>query len=365
MRGTVVGVHLEKLPSGRWRAVVQHQGRKRSVTADTRGAAQQAGAAVLLSLGATPRMSVTLVDLLAGHLAQLDRAPGTVADYHYVLERLTTDAPDFLAGPAEQRLPVHFEALYGTLAGLGWSGHRLGRLHDLFSTAYQRAARHGWVAANPLRDVRRPAIQRAKIDPPDRSTLAMLIAAAPPDFALFLRLAATTGARRGELVGLQWADVDFDLATLRIARSLRYSSATGQTVGEGKTGSKGHRTVSIPVTLVPLLSDALEHHRRLAGQHDLPEPVWVFSHDAGVTPWRTDYPSLKFRRLRESCGVTGVRLHDLRHFVATEMLAAGMSPVATAARLGHTTPAVTLRTYAHWIPAADRDAADLLGGLIE
>jgi integrase len=56
--------------------------------------------------------------------------------------------------------------------------------------------------------------------------------------------------------------------------------------------------------------------------------------------------------------VTGVRLHDLRHFTATQMLASGLTPVQVAGRLGHADPATTLRVYSHWIPATDRQAAD-------
>jgi integrase len=361
-------MHLEKLPSGRWRAVVQHRGRKRSVSADDRREAERRGAQLLLSLGGAPDWSdiplSQLVDL-ALESAQGRLSETTLADYRYVRKKLERDAKTLLNRSAESIRPAMLEDTYRLLVEKGWSPTRINRAHDLFAKAYKRGIYNGWVTVNPVPIADRPRVHRREITPPDRDTLAKLIAAAPPDFALFLRLAATTGARRGELVGLQWADVDFERATLRIARSLRYSSSTGQTVGEGKTGSRGHRTVSIPGTVVPELRVMLEQVCQRARRHGLPDPVWVFSHDAGVTPWRTDYPTLKFRRLCANVGVSGVRLHGLRHFVATEMLAAGMSPVATAARLGHTTPAVTLRTYAHWIPATDKDAADLLGGLLE
>jgi integrase len=96
----------------------------------------------------------------------------------------------------------------------------------------------------------------------------------------------------------------------------------------------------------------------------LPSPEWVFSHDAGVNPWRPDYATHAFAALRKSLDLDGVRLHDLRHFVATQMLAAGDSPVQVAGRLGHSTPAVTMSTYAHWIQSQDAASAERLERLI-
>jgi integrase len=90
----------------------------------------------------------------------------------------------------------------------------------------------------------------------------------------------------------------------------------------------------------------------------------VFSHDAGVNPWRPDYATHAFAALRKSLDLDGVRLHDLRHFVATQMLAAGASAVQTAGRLGHSTPQVTLSTYGHWIRSHDQEMAERLERLI-
>ena len=104
--------------------------------------------------------------------------------------------------------------------------------------------------------------------------------------------------------------------------------------------------------------DVLRARQRTAAEeHELPEPLYVFSFDAGVTPWRPDYLSLAFGRLsgRE------FRLHDLRHYHATQLLAAGVPVTTVSKRLGHTSPAVTLNTYGHWLPEQDRDAADIIG----
>lgn len=94
---------------------------------------------------------------------------------------------------------------------------------------------------------------------------------------------------------------------------------------------------------------------KLAAEHGLPDPVYVFSFDAGATPWRPDYLLLAFGRLSKR----KVRLHDLHHH-ATQLLSADV-PVATVSkRLGHTSTAVTLNTYSHWLPEQDREAADVM-----
>ena len=71
-----------------------------------------------------------------------------------------------------------------------------------------------------------------------------------------------------------------------------------------------------------------------------------------------------FRRLCELEGLQGVRLHDLRHFVATQLLSAGVDVRTVAGRLGHRNAATTLNVYAHFLEQSDRAAADIMGKLI-
>ena len=74
--------------------------------------------------------------------------------------------------------------------------------------------------------------------------------------------------------------------------------------------------------------------------------------------------SRKFKRLCEQEGVPDVRLHDLRHFVATQLLSAGVDVRTVAGRLGHRNASTTLNVYAHFVEQSDRRAADVIGGII-
>jgi integrase len=92
--------------------------------------------------------------------------------------------------------------------------------------------------------------------------------------------------------------------------------------------------------------------------------AFVFS-DApdGTEPLRPDSTTRGFRALCARAGIEGVRLHDLRHYVATRLLSAGVDVRTVAGRLGHRNASTTLNVYAHFLPERDRDAADTLGKL--
>jgi len=102
---------------------------------------------------------------------------------------------------------------------------------------------------------------------------------------------------------------------------------------------------------------------RATSENELPAPRWLFSQDGGVTPWRPDYVTITLTRLRKSLGLDSVRLHDLRHFVATSMLSDGVPLATVSSRLGHARASTTLDRYSHWMPQQDQDAADRLVGL--
>jgi integrase len=145
---------------------------------------------------------------------------------------------------------------------------------------------------------------------------------------------------------------------------LAYAPESGVVQTEGKTGKAGHRVVAIDADLVAELKAHRVAQVEMALAAGLPKPVWVFSHDAGVTPWRPDHVSREFRRLRDKAGVPStVRLHDLRHFVATELLAAGVPLKVVSERLGHRQLSTTADTYGHYVPAADKEAADVMARL--
>jgi integrase len=190
----------------------------------------------------------------------------------------------------------------------------------------------------------------------------------------FYRLAAYTGARRGELLNLRWRDLDLDHGQVRITGSAAVIG--GQRI-EGTTKSGRSRTVSIDVETAQVMRD---HRKRQAEERQIVGPEWRGTDDyvfatAWGEPIHPDTVSSLMTTLinahnRPRNGdaptdpVSHARLHDLRHIHATTLLLAGVPVHVVAARLGHADPSITLRVYAHVISEQLAEAADIFARAI-
>jgi integrase len=185
-----------------------------------------------------------------------------------------------------------------------------------------------------------------------------------PRLAPLLMLAALTGMRRGELCALRWTDVDLERRELDMARSL--------VVVPGGTTEKTTKTDRFRIVALDNVGVALivchratveDWANRFVGEPDA--DAYVFSHAAdGSKPFRPDNVTGFFTRVRDSLGLYEVRLHDLRHFTATQLIGAGVDVRTVAGRLGHSDPSVTLRIYSHALEERDRAAADIMGRVL-
>lgn len=350
-------VHIEKLPNRKgWRAHVSVHGRRRSVTRRTRGEAVHAGAELELEMGgiATSR-GATVGELVAGHLAEANWSPTTMTDARRVVDKL----PDtFTRRPVRDVTPAIIDGLYRQLARDGWTAHRIRRAHMVLSVSFKDAARYGWCHHNPCTDANPPSPDQARIHAPDHQQVATILDHATSVFLVYLRVAVCTGARRGETVALRWDDVDLTAGEVLIARSIVSTAGGTYTERPTKTGAKAHRRLALDADVVTALRRHKAEQSDAAARRQLPAPEFVFSHDAGITPWRPDYVSREFRLTCAKAGVSGVRLHDCRHYVATTMLGDGEAAIDVAHQLGHSTVATTLSTYASYMPGRGRDSAE-------
>lgn len=365
---TVEVMHVRRLSSGHWRWIVQHKGERRAGTARSKPHAMLAGSQALVEMGADhpAATEATMGELLTAWQAEgLDRwSPTYAADVEHVCSHLPAA---FLARNIDSVDPSVIAQLQRTMAKQGWSGHRLQRLRGCLSGAFVMAVTYGWATRNPVRDVRAPHVDRSKAAAPPHDVVRELIATAPEGIRLFLRLASITGARRGELIALQWPDWDAATGTLTIARSVVQVAGSAPVLRDRtKTGRRGDRRQQLDDITVELIERHRAGQAAVALERRLPAPTFVFSHDAGASPWRPDYIGQAYRRHRATVeGGEGVRLHDLRHHVATARLQRGDSVADVAAWLGHATPATTLRVYSHVLPGAGRDAANQLADLLD
>jgi integrase len=244
---------------------------------------------------------------------------------------------------------------------------RARQIHAILSGAFATAIRWEWIDRNPAATAKLPKTRPRTAVSPDPADVAQVIAAARASgqdlLALYLWLAAVTGARRGELCGLHWADLDLQRGVIRIAHS--YSVAGGTKV---RKDTKTHQDRSLAIDEITTTVLA-ERHEAAADQLnrvgvELPPDSYVFSPDPlGEQPWNPDWVTHKVTEIARTAGVA-LNIKALRHYSASQLLAGGIDLRNTAARLGHGGGgATTLRHYADPVSEVDRRAAAYLAQL--
>lgn len=243
------------------------------------------------------------------------------------------------------------------------------RLHVTLRSALTWGVRKGRLGQNPAIYVDVPACPPTTVRGPETEELQHLLATAatgPGDFATFVRVAAATGRRREDVLGLVGADLRPDENAVIFERRAVLGGK-----GEGviiEALDKNGRAARVDVDsrtmddLTRLLADRTRRARDLGA-------VWtkrsfLFSDDIkGALPWRPDSTSREFRLLRDRAGLPDVTLHGLRHAHVTELLEAGMNVEAVALRVGDN-PNTIFSTYAHARRSADRRAAAIVDNLL-
>ena len=229
----------------------------------------------------------------------------------------------------------------------------------LIRAGLDRAVESGMLTANPWAAARLPRAKRRPPATPGRADLARLSECPQPRVRLLLILAGYTGARRGELLGLTWEQVDLRDGNLTIGASLDDSGGpnTVPVLKEPKTLS-GRRTIKLPdAALAELRLARLAANAEAVNLGRRIEALPVFANDDGSW-WAPDAASMAAQRALRALGLPG-SLHTLRHAHATLLLGGEgrISPHVVSRRLGHASVRVTLELYAHAIPADDSQAA--------
>ena len=192
---------------------------------------------------------------------------------------------------------------------------------------------------------------------------AFLTAAVEDRLSALWWLAVHTGMRRGELLALQWQDIDLDKKVLAVRRTLT-RGADGLTFGEPKSVS-GRRAIALPDICVEKLRNHRIHQleQRLQASSAWQETDLVFERGDG----RVLHPNTlsgTFMRLTKQAGLPRIRFHDLRHSAATLMLSNGVHPKIVQERLGHSDISMTLNRYSHVSMDMQREASDQLAELL-
>jgi len=233
------------------------------------------------------------------------------------------------------------------------------QIHWILRGALGRAVRWRWIPLNPLDQAIPPAQPRPNPRPPSPEEAGRILESAPtdPDWGTLLWLAVTTGARRGELCAVRWADIDLDHGVLTLSRSI---AQVGGKCWEKDTKTHQQRRIALDEETVAILRTHRKRwqERALALGSRLRPTAYVFSlaPDAS-THLRPDSVTQRYDRMATKLGIQ-TSLHKLRHYSATELIAAGVDIRTVAGRLGHGGGgATTLRVYSAWVAESDQRAA--------
>lgn len=371
----VTGYKLWREGRQAWELVVPRPtspttGRRRARSRIFRGTAREADRALAHLVVETEvehvTQDATVAQLLQRwlDLVEADLSPTTVREYRRLIRaRIVPALGDVrIADLGPERLDAFYR---GAVAG-GLSPSSVQRIHAVIRRACAQAVKWGWLPANPAARATTPRARAKRHELPSLEAVAQLLeraAAVDPAFGLLARVAAVTGMRRGELVGLRWSRVATVPASIEVDTAV--VDVAGRLVArEPKWQSR--RRVSIDPVTARLLA---EHRARAealaaAAELELQAEAFVWSLDVdGARPIRPESITKRWRGLCRSAGVA-CRFHDLRHFSASQLIAAGVDVRTVAGRLGHANPSTTLSIYAHAFAARDVAAGDLLGGLL-
>ncbi|RZU29872.1 site-specific recombinase XerD [Streptomyces sp. BK022] len=303
-----------------------------------------------------------------------------VAVYHHLI-------PGLGAHRLEKLQPEHLERFYkkmqenGSAAGTAHQAHRTAR------TALNEAVRRQHLTSNPASIAKAPKIEEEEVEPYTVEEVQSLLAEAVKhrNTARWV-IALALGLRQGEVLGMQWDDVDFELGVIRVRRGRlrpRYKHGCGDRCGrkpgycpqkintrrETKSAKSraGQRPIGVPDELLQLLR---QHKQEQARERTVARDLWtekgyVFTSPTGepLNP-NTDYH--KWKELLKAAGVRDARLHDARHTAATVLLILGVADAVVDAVMGWGPgkSARMRRRYQHLTSRVLKDTADKIGGLL-
>jgi integrase len=267
--------------------------------------------------------------------------------------------------------PAHIQKLYsdalnsGRVNGRGGlSSRSVHHMHRILSNALSTGVKWQILSHNPVKATTPPKPEKKEmtsLSAEQSNRLLQLLSGQNLWLPVFLGL--TTGMRRGEILGLQWKDINWDRKELSVKRSLKQSK-TGVKLARPKT-AHSLRTISLSDVVI----DTLRAQKRVQAEERL--RLGSAYTDGGMVlaapgggPLRPDSISTAFAAfMKQQSGLPKARFHDLRHTHASLLFQAGENPKVVSQRLGHANVAFTLDTYAHLMPGMETGAASKIDAL--
>ena len=381
-----MSIYKRKRKNGaRYTVVVESNGRRVSV--GTFRTSKEAESAERKALEARERghdlssSKATIDEVVAAYLDSRSKCGQDTLDTYSSAQRLYI-APHLGDLQARALRPAHVASWYAMLLREGGRSYKdpdrarrpLGvktawNAFTLLSSALEWAAESDIVGRNvckiAAKHLARPTKALARAFSDDE-VAKILGAAADTRWANYLMLALATAARRGELLALNWTDIDLDGGRMLIAASMSETSK-----GVVRKGTKTERErgaeLSPPAVAALRAQRAQQAADRLSAApgiyvEDRERPVFTDERGRRYTPKAATWA---FRVIAQAAGVEWTRLHGTRHTAITTLIAEGYDPTTVAKIAGHSTPSTTLDIYSHAIRERERAAVDGLGAHLE
>ena len=343
---------ISRMASGKWRARYRPipTANQKSRIFDTRRDAQRWLDEVTASM-----VTGQYVDPLAGKItfaafyeqwsARKTWAPGTTLAMNLAAESVTFGRVRMSSLRAS-----HVESWVKSMIDRGLAPGTIKTRFNNVRAVLRAAVRDRMIPSDPAIGVDLPRTRRAEssMQLPTVEQVGALLGSADDNFKAFIGLCAFAGLRLGEAAALQVGDIDFlRTKSLRVTRQVQRAVAGQVDIRSPKYGSE--RTVYVPDDLLALLAQHIATYRP-----GTDPSRWMFEGNYGDPPHQNTV-GYWWRRAKAAAGVDGVRLHDLRHFYASGLIADGCDVVTVQRALGHSKASITLDTYSHlWPTAEDR-----------
>jgi integrase len=261
----------------------------------------------------------------------------------------------------------HVQQFYAEMYDDGFAPRSIQFTHRVLSSALRDAVSDHLLLQNVCENVTVPRVKKSKKRVLNKEQCKRLVAEAKGRrLWFFILLALTTGARRGELLGLRWEDIDVNNLQVHIHRSVGRVSGVGFVEKEPKTesGLRNIRLAQVVIDSLPEHQIYVDEMRRRAGTR-WQERGLVFPNRNGNYIYG-ETALCQFRAILAKAGLPkDMRIHDLRHSMATLLFAAGVNAKVIQEALGHSSITITLGIYGDVMPDMQQGAADVMDGIFE
>jgi len=293
-------------------------------------------------------------------------APKTLERYHqladYILKATEGEPAALATTPLSELKHTAVEAaLYALLRMKAKRKKHLApktvrEIASVLSVSLNEAFRLDKILVNPLLKVKLPKVEHAEARALTREEMERLREACRGDWTLtFVDIGLATGARRGELLALEWPDIDWITSTLAINKSLEQTAAGLRVKRPKGDRPRKFRLGQTAIASLRFLNEQQQEYRRMYGADYKGE--LVFCEPDGSHLWPHLVSQTIVRRM-EKAGIKDASLHTLRHTLASHLLSNGVPVTVVSKMLGHADVNITLRIYSHMLPEDDARAAD-------